>query len=181
MNMTYNNNQYSFFADRDLLIMGYVLYFTSTPSVHELYWYILYLMHNPDVVVRMRKEIQDNVGMNRSVTMADQAKLPYCRAVMYEVLRSSVTVVVPPSHTFSEDIEVRGFTLPKDAWLMPALCTVNLDPELFPEPEKFKPERFLNEDGELSGYEKVYTSFSLGMSDELASLSHLSFLLSDEC
>ncbi|XP_056000469.1 cytochrome P450 2B9-like [Ostrea edulis] len=163
-----NNEDMTGFGDRDLLIMGYVLYFTSTPSVHELYWYILFLIHNPDVVVRMRKEIQENVGMNKSVTMADQIKLPYCRAVMYEVLRASVTVVVPPTHTFSEDIEVKGFTLPKDAWLMPALCTVNLDPAIFPEPEKFKPERFLNENGELAGYEKVYASFSLGPRDCLA-------------
>ncbi|XP_056006885.1 tripartite motif-containing protein 3-like [Ostrea edulis] len=120
--------------DRDLLIMGYVLYFTST----------------------------------RSVTMADQVKFPYCRAVMYEVLRVSDNVVIPPVHTFSEDIEVKGFTLPTDAWLMPVLSTVHLDPAIFPEPEKFKPERFLNENGELTGYEKVDATFSLGPRDCLA-------------
>ncbi|XP_056000468.1 cytochrome P450 2U1-like isoform X2 [Ostrea edulis] len=163
-----NNEDLKGFGDRDLLIMGYVLYFTSATAVHELYWYILFLIHNPDVVVSMRREIQENVGSKKSVTMADQAKLPYCRAVMYEVLRASATVFVTPTHTLSEEIEVKGFTLPKDAWLMPVLGTINLDPVIFPEPEKFKPERFLNENGELAGYEKVYASFSLGPRDCLA-------------
>jgi cytochrome P450 len=152
-----------FLADRDLLLMGYALFFTSAPSVHDLYWGILFLMHNPDVVGRMRKEIQENVGMVKAVTMTDQAKLPYCKAVMYEVIRTSATTFVSPTHVFSEDIEVKGFTLPKDAWLIPALGTVNMDPTSFPEPEKFQPERFLNEDGGLAGYEKVDTSFFLGM------------------
>ncbi|XP_056000475.1 cytochrome P450 2D4-like [Ostrea edulis] len=156
------------FADRDLLILAYILYFTSTAAVNELYWYILFLMHNPDVVARMRKEIQENVGSKKSVTMADQVKLPYCRAVMYEVLRISATFIITATRTLSEDIEVKGFTLPKDAWLMPVLGTINLDPAIFPEPEKFKPERFLNENGELAGYEKVYASFSLGPRDCLA-------------
>ncbi|XP_056000461.1 cytochrome P450 2B1-like [Ostrea edulis] len=163
-----NNEDLTGFGDRDLLIMGYVLHFSSTPALNELYWYILYLMHNPDVVVRMRKEIQENVGMKKPVTMADQAKLPYCRAVMYEVLRMSTPVFVTAAHTLSEDIEVNGFTLPNDAWLMPVLGTANLDPANFPEPEKFKPERFLNENGELAGYEKVYMSFALGPRDCVA-------------
>ncbi|XP_062580858.1 cytochrome P450 2B9-like [Saccostrea cucullata] len=141
------------FADRDILILGYTLYFTSAPVVDVLYWFILYLMHNQDVVVRMRKEIQENVGTNKPVTMADQEKLPYCRAVMYEVLRMCFTKVnLSPTHTFSEDLTVNGYTLPKGAWLMAALCTVNLDPNIFPEPEKFKPERFINENGQLFGY-----------------------------
>ncbi|XP_061186479.1 cytochrome P450 18a1-like [Saccostrea echinata] len=48
---------------------------------------------------------------------------------------------------------------------MAALCTVNLDPNIFPEPEKFKSERFINENGQLLGYEKVYATFSLGSRD----------------
>jgi cytochrome P450 len=153
------------FTDRDILITAYTLYFTGVPTIYEIYWYILYLMHNPDVTVRMRNEIEENVGMNKSVTMTDQAKLPYCSAVMYEAMRASSTTPVTPPHIFAEDIEVKGYTLPKDALLIPALCTINMDPTIFPEPEKFKPKRFLNDDGELAGYEKVYTSFSLGLCD----------------
>ncbi|XP_062602476.1 cytochrome P450 2D15-like isoform X2 [Saccostrea cucullata] len=123
-------------------------------------------MYNQDVVVRMHKEIQENVETNKPVTMADQEKLPYCRAVMYEVLRMSFTKVnLSPTHMFSEDLTVNEYTLPKGAWLMAALCTVNLDPNIFPEPEKFKPERFINENGQLFGYENVYSSFSMGPRD----------------
>ncbi|XP_062602466.1 cytochrome P450 2D15-like isoform X1 [Saccostrea cucullata] len=153
-------------SDRDILILGYALYFTSIPVVEVLYWFILYLMYNQDVVVRMHKEIQENVETNKPVTMADQEKLPYCRAVMYEVLRMSFTKVnLSPTHMFSEDLTVNEYTLPKGAWLMAALCTVNLDPNIFPEPEKFKPERFINENGQLFGYENVYSSFSMGPRD----------------
>ena len=47
---------------------------------------------------------------------------------------------------FSE-IEFEGFKLPKNTWVIPHLYAIHMNPENFPEPEKFRPERFINEEG----------------------------------
>ena len=38
----------------------------------------------------------------------------------------------------------KGYLFPKGANILPTILSMHYDPELFPEPEKFKPERFLN-------------------------------------
>lgn len=40
-----------------------------------------------------------------------------------------------------------GHTLPKNTHVIPLLHAVHMNPESWPEPEKFRPERFLSEDG----------------------------------
>lgn len=65
-------------------------------------------------------------------------------------------------HTFWQNIKINGYTLPKGAWVLLGLCTVNWDSSIFPEPEKFNPGRFIDDSGQLFGFEKVYASYSMG-------------------
>ncbi|KHJ78427.1 hypothetical protein OESDEN_21952 [Oesophagostomum dentatum] len=46
-----------------------------------------------------------------------------------------------------EDVEIMGFHLPKGTIVLPQYGTVHYDTHYYPEPEKFRPERFLDEDG----------------------------------
>lgn len=150
------------FKDRDVLLLGFGLLFGGVSVVQALSWSYLYLVHHPDVVCKMQQEIDDNIGKSRSPTTKDKPSLPYCQAVIYEILRMSSVISVAPIHVLTANIKVNEYSLPKDAWLLLGLCTVNSDPSNFPEPEKFNPGRFINDAGKLSGFEKVYASFSMG-------------------
>ncbi|XP_062604818.1 cytochrome P450 2B2-like isoform X2 [Saccostrea cucullata] len=150
------------FQDRDLLLMGYGLLLGSIGGILALQWAVLYLMHHPKVVSRMQREIEENVGNSRPPTMADKPRLPYCQAVMYEVLRAASVIQVSPTHCISTDLTINGYHLKKDSWILFAFCTVNMDPSIFKEPETFNPDRFINEDGQVFGFEKVNVSFSIG-------------------
>ena len=64
-------------------------------------------------------------------------------------------------HSPVEDTEFRGYFIPKDAVIIPNLHAVLHNPEVFPDPETFKPERFLNSDGKFVKHEHV-AQFSIG-------------------
>ena len=109
----------------------------------------------------MRKEINDVIGISRFPSLEDKPKLPYCEAVMHETLRVGAIAPISVPHGLTSDFEYKGFNIPKDALLIPNLYSVYFDGTIFPDPHTFKPERFLNEEGNLQNTEKVL-AFSLG-------------------
>ena len=48
-----------------------------------------------------------------------------------------------------EDTTLRGFFIPKGTTIFANFYAHHRNPEIFPEPETFKPERFLTADGKL--------------------------------
>jgi cytochrome P450 len=126
-----------------------------------LRWFSLFMIRNTDVQGKMRKEISEVIGSSRFPSMADKPNLPYCEAVIHEVLR--IGSIVPNSlpHGLSRDLQYKGFIIPKDTMLIPNLYSVSFDKDIFPSPHDFSPERFLDEKGNLQHTDKVL-AFSLG-------------------
>nr|XP_022302973.1 cytochrome P450 2E1-like [Crassostrea virginica] len=124
-------------------------------------WGIVYLMHNQEIQKRMRKEIENTIASGRLPTLEDKPKLPYCQAVCYEVLRLGNVSPTTSPHALKHDVTLNGFVIPKEAFLFIDLDSINMDPKIFPDPFSFKPERFLSEDGKVTGTEKI-CAFSMG-------------------
>lgn len=74
--------------------------------------------------------------------------LPYLDAVVYETLRKSSFVAYGVPHQLIEDLEHQGFKLPKGLILIPNIYHANHDPCVWVDPENFRPERFLEVDGD---------------------------------
>ena len=55
-----------------------------------------------------------------------------------------------------------GYELPKDTWVMVNLWALHHDPKEWNDPEMFKPERFLDEDGKMAPKPNSYLPFSSG-------------------
>ena len=49
-----------------------------------------------------------------------------------------------------QDVEIDGKVIPGGTCVVPQIHSILADGNLFPEPEKLKPERFLNDDGSLN-------------------------------
>ncbi|XP_038069254.1 cytochrome P450 2D3-like [Patiria miniata] len=97
---------------------------------------------------RVFEEIQHVIG-DREPTLDDRGKLPYTEAVILEVLRMDTPFWLLVPHDTQEDVDILGFKIPKDTSLIPNIYAVHNDPELWGDPENFRPERFLGEDGQL--------------------------------
>ena len=77
---------------------------------------------------------------------SDTSRLIYCVATIQEIQR--ISRVAPGSlfHTVSKDLVVEGYNIKKGQVFLANLTKFMTDPNVFPEPTMFKPERFLQFD-----------------------------------
>ncbi|XP_061173512.1 cytochrome P450 2C28-like [Saccostrea echinata] len=139
----------------DLFVAG-----TETTST-ALRWFAVFMIRNPEVQEKMRKEINDVIGNTRYPTINDRPNLPYTEAVLHEVLRIGCIVPLSVPHGLKTDLKYKEFIIPKDVILIPNLYFVLFDPGVFEDPEVFRPQRFLDDEGKLINTDKVLT-FSVG-------------------
>ena len=73
----------------------------------------------------------------------------YLDAVVKETLRVR-PVIMDVARKLTRPTEVGGYTLPAGTLVLPAIAAVHARPDLYPEPEEFRPERFI--DGQPESY-----------------------------
>jgi cytochrome P450 len=103
-----------------------------------LAWAIYWLARTPEALASLRRELDTNAGADPEAT----AKLPYLSAVCDESLRLN-TIVPDPVRLLAQPLTVRGHALPAKMGICLATDLIHQDPTLYPEPARFRPERFL--------------------------------------
>jgi len=105
--------------------------------------FIFAMILHPQVQVKAQAELDRVVGNDRLPEFTDKQNLPYIDSVFKEVLRWNMMTPLAIPHRLSEDFQYKGYHLPKGATVMPNSWAITMDPLIFPEPEKFIPERFM--------------------------------------
>ncbi|PVD38389.1 hypothetical protein C0Q70_01003 [Pomacea canaliculata] len=94
------------------------------------------------------------------VTYEGVAKLKYLDCAINETLRMYPAVNIV-NRLASETVTIKGVTIPKGAGVLIPIVNVLNDPEYFPEPDKFIPERF-SEENKGSRNPMAFLSFGYG-------------------
>ncbi|KAM5539416.1 hypothetical protein V8D89_006868 [Ganoderma adspersum] len=91
----------------------------------------------------VQAELDSVVGPNRLPELSDYDSLPYMKATVKEALRwHSVAPLLVPRTTVRDDV-YNGYFIPTGSIIMFNSWATFQNPEIYPEPEKFIPERFL--------------------------------------
>lgn len=105
-----------------------------------LAWGIYWLLSSPEVYERARREM---MALGPECTGAQIARSDYLEAVVKEILR--LTPVIPViARQVQREVKVGGYTLEPGMVAMPAIYLAHRRAEVFEEPERFWPERFLD-------------------------------------
>ncbi len=136
-----------FMSDREirdelltLLIAGHETTATA------LSWTFERLLRHPEALARAREEVATGDGD------------VYLDAVMRESLRQRPVLPVT-ARKLTQPIELGDWVFPRGWTLMPCVFLVHHDPDVYPEPEAFRPERFLGRDGPSA---RVWLPFGAG-------------------
>lgn len=107
-----------------MLVAGHETTSTSTA------WAIERLVRNPTVLATLRTELEGGDTI-------------YLDAVIKETMRSR-PVVAQIGRWLTEPTEIDGWTIPADTMVIIPMSVIHQDPEVYPEPDAFRPERFLD-------------------------------------
>ncbi|KAI6195869.1 Cytochrome P450-33C9 [Aphelenchoides besseyi] len=110
-------------------------FFLETTS-NTLGWCWSYLIHHPEIQAKAHEELDRVIGSDRIITTNDRANLPYCNALINEVLRISNLIPQNGWHKTTKDV-------------------------IYPDAKKFDPSRFLDENGKLKRADELI-AFSIG-------------------
>ncbi|KAH9505712.1 cytochrome P450 2 sub U member 1 [Bulinus truncatus] len=133
----------------------------SETTSSTILWCLLYVLNYPDVQRKIYSEILEHIGAERSPSIADKPKKKFLTAFIMEVQRTASIVPLSLPHKCNTDTTVSGYTIPKGSLVMPNLDAVLKSKEIWGDPEKFRPERFLDERGNVLKREELIP-FSIG-------------------
>ncbi|KAF5721646.1 oxidoreductase [Fusarium globosum] len=128
---------------------------TDTSGTTLLAFFAAMLL-NPNVQKKAQEEIDSIIGDSRLPSISDKPNLPYITAIAQEVLRWHTLVPMGFPHMTTEDDTYRGYFIPKNTLLFPAVASLTHDPEVYHDPMKFKPERYFEPYNEPSPSDLVF-------------------------
>ncbi len=97
------------------------------------------LARSPAIVERLRSELQ----ADDTVARIDRGDTPLLDAVCNEVLRLYPPATEVTRTVGDEPVALGGYLLPPGTAIFAAISVIHRDPGLFPRPDEFRPDRFL--------------------------------------
>ncbi|KAJ3553127.1 hypothetical protein NM688_g3783 [Phlebia brevispora] len=112
-------------------------------------FYLSMLLH-PDKQAKAQEELDRVVGRDRLPEFSDEPQLPYVTACVKESMRWQQVTPLAVPHRLSQDDEYQGYTFPAGTLIIGNAWAILHDEKRYPQADKYLPERFLKEDGQLN-------------------------------
>ena len=110
--------------------------------------FFLAMILNSNVMKRAQEELDRVVGNGGLPDFSHKDNLPYIDALVKEVLRWSPPFPISvPTRAMQDDV-YRGYLIPAGATVVQNIWAIFRDPNIYPDPETFNPDRFLK-DGKI--------------------------------
>ncbi|XP_054167753.1 cytochrome P450 2C31-like [Oppia nitens] len=157
------NDSKTSFNNQMLVANSMNLYGAGTATTTQtLEWSLLVLATHPEVQLKIQKEIDDIIGRYEIPKYGYRNQMPYLQAFIYEVLRYRSIVPIDLPRSTSEDTIIGGHKIPKGTQILANFWAIDNDPKLWDNPQVFKPERFLKDNGTTFFRPDHFIPFSYG-------------------
>ncbi len=122
-------------------------------TANLLCYIVYYLCHYPDVLARLRQELDSIFGsdQNRQITMEDLSKMHYTEAIIKECSRLVNTVKFTQRVSTTSDT-VAGYKWPANTVFIVNLEGIHHNPIYWKDSHKFNPDRFMEADPQKNAF-----------------------------
>ncbi|GJE87615.1 cytochrome P450 [Phanerochaete sordida] len=100
----------------------------------------------PEVQTKAQRQIDAVVGPDRLPSFDDREDLPAIDCIVWECLRWNPVTPLGLARHVGEDDEYRGYRIPKGTTIVPNVWAILHDEKMYPEPLRFNPDRFADEE-----------------------------------
>uniref|UniRef100_A0A665TZN8 unspecific monooxygenase n=1 Tax=Echeneis naucrates TaxID=173247 RepID=A0A665TZN8_ECHNA len=148
-------------SDHEILSQAMIFLFAGYETSSSSLTFLAYnLATNPHTMKRLQEEIDSTFSNKAPIEYQALMQMEYLDSVINESLRL-YPIAQRLERVAKETVEINGIVIPKDMVVMVPVWPLQRDPQLWPEPELFKPERFSKENkGSIDPY--TYMPFGAG-------------------
>lgn len=150
--------------DNLIMIMADVFNAGSETTATTLNWFVAFSVLWPDVQRRIHEELDAVIGRSdREPSLEDRPSLPYFEAAVNETARLASVAMLGVPHWTTCDTSLAGFQIPRHTHVFYNLYAIHHDERYWQDPEEFRPERWLDEEGRyFPGAHAPFLPFSAG-------------------
>ncbi len=124
-----------------------------------------HIINTPSIYKKLRAELEAAIpDPDAELNWLDLERLPYLSGCVRESVRMSYVVTTRNPRLFSKSVTYKDWVIPARTPISMTIIDVDDDPEIFPEPRTFKPDRWMNNPKTKTGesLERYYVGFGKG-------------------
>ncbi|KAG1750423.1 cytochrome P450 [Suillus paluster] len=103
----------------------------------------------PEEQATVQAELDEVIGRHRAPTFADLESLPRLHAFISEASRWRPVAANGLAHRANKDVIWENYCIPAGTTVIGNHWAISRDPEVYPEPHAFKPQRWIDDQGRL--------------------------------
>ncbi|KAL1819804.1 hypothetical protein DCAR_0416119 [Daucus carota subsp. sativus] len=140
----------------DLFVAG-----TDTTS-STVEWAMSEILRNPETLLKAKAELNQVIGKGKMIGEEDISKLVYLRCILKETVRLHPPTPFLVPRQVNEEVELCGYTVPKNSQVLVSAWAIGRDPMLWKDPLSFQPERFMDSEIDFIGHDYELIPFGAG-------------------
>ncbi|XP_037545765.1 cytochrome P450 3A40 [Nematolebias whitei] len=131
--------------DHEILSQSMIFLFAGYETTSSTLTFLAFnLATNPEVMKKLQEEIDATFPNKAPIQYQALMEMEYLDSVINESLRL-FPIAARLERVAKATVEINGLVIPKNMVVLMPTWPMHRDPEVWPEPEKFKPERFSKE------------------------------------
>jgi flavonoid 6-hydroxylase len=134
----------------------------SETSASTITWAMAEMIKNPRVMEKVQAEVREVFHKDRKPNESDMEKLKYLKYVVKETLRLHPPGTLLLPRECGQACEIKGYDIPFKSKVIVNAWAIGRDPNHWDDPDKFYPERFIENCVDYKGNNFEFIPFGAG-------------------